>query len=157
MAGTRNCPNCGLLNPPEALVCDCGYDFASKQVILSNNSERQSPMEFTTVLFSFDGRINRRTFWLTMLSLWAALSLVWLIIVIVVAADQPGIALATLPLIGVLLWCSYAICAKRWHDRNKTGWWSLINFVPIIGGLWLLIELGFMPGTDGRNYYGPPP
>jgi uncharacterized RDD family membrane protein YckC len=24
------CPQCGLLNPPEALRCDCGWDFASK-------------------------------------------------------------------------------------------------------------------------------
>lgn len=24
------CPNCGLLNPPEALRCDCGWDFSSK-------------------------------------------------------------------------------------------------------------------------------
>lgn len=23
------CPHCGLLNPPEALRCDCGWDFAS--------------------------------------------------------------------------------------------------------------------------------
>ena len=24
-----NCPNCGLFNPSEALVCDCGYNFES--------------------------------------------------------------------------------------------------------------------------------
>jgi uncharacterized RDD family membrane protein YckC len=23
----KECPSCGLLNPPEALRCDCGYDF----------------------------------------------------------------------------------------------------------------------------------
>ena len=22
-----NCPSCGLFNPSDALVCDCGYDF----------------------------------------------------------------------------------------------------------------------------------
>ena len=26
----QNCPNCGLINPENALRCDCGYDFASK-------------------------------------------------------------------------------------------------------------------------------
>jgi hypothetical protein len=23
----KDCPHCGLVNPPEALRCDCGYDF----------------------------------------------------------------------------------------------------------------------------------
>jgi len=26
------CPNCKLLNPPDALRCDCGYDFASGKI-----------------------------------------------------------------------------------------------------------------------------
>ncbi len=51
-------------------------------------------------------------------------------------------------------WPQYAIAAKRWHDRGKSGWWSLIAFVPIIGGLWALIELGFLPGEEGVNAYG---
>jgi hypothetical protein len=25
-----NCPVCGLLNPPNASRCDCGYDFGAK-------------------------------------------------------------------------------------------------------------------------------
>jgi hypothetical protein len=29
---SQGCPRCGLLNPPEATRCDCGYDFASKTV-----------------------------------------------------------------------------------------------------------------------------
>ena len=27
-----DCPRCGLINPPEAQRCDCGYDFASRQM-----------------------------------------------------------------------------------------------------------------------------
>ena len=38
---------------------------------------------------------------------------------------------------------------KRFHDLGKTGWWVLIGFVPIIGGLWYLIEAGFLPGAKG--------
>ena len=51
-------------------------------------------------------------------------------------------------------WPQYAIAAKRWHDRGKSGWWSLIAFVPVIGGFWALIELGFLPGEEGENDYG---
>ncbi len=54
----------------------------------------------------------------------------------------------------LFLYPTYALYAKRWHDRNKSGWWSLIGFVPIIGGLWLLVELGFLGGDDGDNDYG---
>jgi hypothetical protein len=28
----KDCPKCGLVNPPEALRCDCGYDFATRQM-----------------------------------------------------------------------------------------------------------------------------
>ena len=55
---------------------------------------------------------------------------------------------------GLFLYPTYALHTKRWHDRNKSGWWSLIGFVPLIGGLWLLIELGFLGGDDGDNFYG---
>ena len=45
---------------------------------------------------------------------------------------------------------------KRFHDRDKSGWWVLIGLVPIIGAIWLLIELGFFKGTPGPNRFGPP-
>ena len=45
---------------------------------------------------------------------------------------------------------------KRFHDRDKSGWWVLIGLIPLIGPLWLLIELGFLKGTDGPNRFGPP-
>jgi Protein of unknown function (DUF805) len=46
---------------------------------------------------------------------------------------------------------------KRFHDRDKSGWWVLIALIPIIGALCILIELGFLPGTPGPNRFGPPP
>ena len=57
----------------------------------------------------------------------------------------------------LLLWPSICLYAKRWHDRGKSGWWSLIIFVPIIGSIWFLVELGFLRGTDGPNRFGPDP
>ncbi len=45
---------------------------------------------------------------------------------------------------------------KRFHDRDKSGWWVLIGLVPLIGQLWLLIECGFLAGTPGPNRFGPP-
>ena len=54
-------------------------------------------------------------------------------------------------------WIHIAVAVKRYHDRNKSGWWVLIVFLPVIGGLWYLIECGFLRGTPGPNTYGPDP
>ena len=58
------------------------------------------------------------------------------------------VALALIP--------SIIVYIKRFHDRDKSGWWVLIGLIPIIGGIWLLIELGFLKGTPGPNRFGPP-
>ena len=31
MVEAKDCPQCGLINPPAALQCDCGYDFAENR------------------------------------------------------------------------------------------------------------------------------
>jgi uncharacterized membrane protein YhaH (DUF805 family) len=69
---------------------------------------------------------------------------------IVVAAL--GIALAIF-----YFWSIFAVTTKRWHDRDKSGWWFLINFLPVIGGFWALIENGCLRGTEGPNSYGDDP
>ena len=125
---------------------------------------------------SFDGRIPRKTFWLGFLVL---LIISWILQFILFAifgvsmmpdpsltpeqqmaqAEQmmSGMMLPLGILLLITLWPSLALYAKRWHDRDKSGWWSLIMFVPIIGGIWMLIELGFLRGTDGPNRFGPNP
>ena len=32
-----------------------------------------------------------------------------------------------------------AVGVRRLHDVNKSGWWTLIAFIPIIGGIMLLV------------------
>ena len=57
-------------------------------------------------------------------------------------------------------WCiipAILVYIKRFHDRDKSGWWMLIVLIPIVGAIWLLVELGFLPGTPGPNRFGPPP
>lgn len=44
----KDCPRCSLTNPPEAQRCDCGYDFARRQVAgsyLTNKDRRQMARE----------------------------------------------------------------------------------------------------------------
>ncbi|MEE9544269.1 MAG: DUF805 domain-containing protein [Rhodospirillales bacterium] len=54
-------------------------------------------------------------------------------------------------------WTSLAVGAKRCHDRGRSGWFQLISLIPLIGSLWLLVELGFLKGKEGENRFGPDP
>jgi len=51
---------------------------------------------------------------------------------------------------------SLAIAVRRLHDLDRTGWWILIAFIPLIGIIVLLIWYT-TKGTDGPNQFGPDP
>ena len=62
--------------------------------------------------------------------------------------------LAALPL---WIWTTIAMQIKRWHDRDKSGVWMFVGFIPFIGWAWTLVELMFLQGTIGPNRFGPDP
>ncbi len=45
---------------------------------------------------------------------------------------------------------------KRLHDFNCSGWFLLLNLIPVIGGIFDLF-IFFMPGSKGNNRFGPAP
>lgn len=49
-----------------------------------------------------------------------------------------------------------AVIVRRLHDIGKSGWWFLINLVPIIGFIWFL-ALMVTEGDLRDNKYGPNP
>lgn len=126
-------------------------------------------MGFLSVMFSFQGRIGRPYYWL-----WAVLYVVYLILLrtgltaagvsqsashvapSVDAGKLGGWVVVVLFSLLLMAWTSLAVHIKRWHDRDKSGWWVLIGLIPIVGGIWTLIECGFLPGTAGVNRYGSP-
>jgi uncharacterized membrane protein YhaH (DUF805 family) len=55
------------------------------------------------------------------------------------------------------LWSGIALQIKRWHDRGKPGVMVLVNFIPIVGGIWAFIECGCLRGTNGPNTFGDDP
>lgn len=113
--------------------------------------------------FSFKGRIGRQTFWLSIIianAIGYGLSLVLSSGLTGSNTSDATIIIngvLSLVLLIVLIWVNLATQVKRWHDLDKRGWWVLINFVPIIGGLYALIELGFVKGTTGTNRFGEDP
>jgi len=109
------------------------------------------------ILFSFEGRIPRRIFWGVSLGMSAVFILFYPLVFAVFGEESPvtaGVIFITyIPLIWILL----AVQVKRWHDRDKSGWWVLIQLIPIIGPIWAFIETGCLRGTVGANSFGPDP
>jgi uncharacterized membrane protein YhaH (DUF805 family) len=121
----------------------------------------QNPITWKEILFSFKGRIPRRQFWGG--SLIAGLILIVpMLLMSVLENSESGAVQAVSGIVMLILfviyfWAALAIQTKRWHDRDKSGWWFFIAFVPIIGGIWSFIETGCLRGTEGPNRYGDDP
>ena len=70
----------------------------------------------------------------------------------------------------LIIWC-YLLCfvivilslipiitvtIRRFHDTNKSGWYFLLGFIPLVGSL--IVTVMMIPeGTKGKNKYGPNP
>jgi uncharacterized membrane protein YhaH (DUF805 family) len=111
-------------------------------------------MDWRQFLFSFQGRVGRQQYWL-MVVLTVPFAIAAAIINGGIRHDPsetPGVLLL-LPMV----WPAFAVTIKRWHDRDKSGWWILINLIPVVGDFWSLIENGFLKGTPGENRFGPDP
>ncbi len=105
-----------------------------------------------------DGRVNRKQFWLWLVVPWIVIELGLGIIDNAMGTYNAaqGVGLLSGIFSVLMIIPSILVYIKRFHDRDKTGWWVLIGLVPLIGQLWMLIELGFLSGTPGPNRFGPP-
>ena len=91
-----------------------------------------------------------------------------LIIIGMIAAFSPGLfmdsstlagsAMVATVLIGlaylVMLYFSFVFTIRRLHDRNHTGWLSLLILIPLVNLIFILYLI-FAKGDDRPNQYGP--
>ena len=106
-----------------------------------------------------NGRLSRARFWLAYISLALVTAAVaWGALALRERTGKTDVPWLTLVMFIVpLTWMNLCLMVKRWHDRNRSGLWLLINLVPGIGQMWTVIECGFIAGTRGDNVYGPSP
>ena len=120
-------------------------------------------MNYQQLLFSFNGRIRRLHYWLGTIGsgiVYGIIAAIGLMLGNMINhGEGPGIVggLIYLVVLVAALWTGLALQVKRWHDRDKSWVWIFINFIPLIGGLWTLVECGFLDGTPGPNRFGPSP
>jgi uncharacterized membrane protein YhaH (DUF805 family) len=90
---------------------------------------------FWQFYFSPRGRISRSQLWLRWILPYFGITLVGRVIEAI--AGEGSVAGITISiLLGifslVIIWPSIAIGVKRFHDRNKSGWYLLFYYIPVI-------------------------
>lgn len=109
-------------------------------------------MTFGNLFFSTKGRIRRSTYWIGAL---AVIVPIYVGLILDFVIGSPGIFTILFSLLTI--WPEIAVGVKRCHDRNRSGWFLLIALVPIVGSIWIFIDLGLLKGASGGNRFGPDP
>ena len=105
----------------------------------------------------FTGRARRKEYWFFHLfNVLIAIALGVLDSMLGTFNAQLGYGVLSLVYILAVIVPSLAVSFRRLHDTNRSGWWLLLAFVPLIGGLVLLVFM-ILDGTEGTNDYGPDP
>lgn len=107
----------------------------------------------------FDGRANRREYWMFQLFLVLATFVLMAPFVIAAVMESQGLMIAS-GVLFALFWLAtivpiIAVTVRRLHDCNHSGWLYLLSFVPF-GGL-VIFVFTLLPGTPEENRFGPVP
>ena len=99
--------------------------------------------------FSYTGRLNRLRYFLR-------------ILVVMILASVLGTLLAQItpylayPVSAIATVSAVMLGIRRCHDLDRSGWFYLLMFIPIID-LFVALYLLFAAGTPGPNQYGADP
>ena len=137
----------------------------------SSNQEITRSKALLYSLYSFNGRMNRKDFWLKGTLLPLLIYAAGFAATIAAAASEELIAnnisrkaSTVMPLIAMAIICiaffqqlisTLAVATKRVHDLGKSETWVLLMFIPI-GNIIVSFILGIIPGQNEANKYGDP-
>ncbi|HEX8644702.1 MAG TPA: DUF805 domain-containing protein [Allosphingosinicella sp.] len=118
-------------------------------------------------IFDYKGRSTRREFWLFVFLFYVVLIGLGIVLALIgtaagasLEADGSVFAMAAslLPLLWMLacLPAFLALAVRRLHDHDKTGWFFLLSWIPLVGWIFFLIMM-LTPGSEEYNSYGPNP
>lgn len=96
------------------------------------------------------GRASRAEYWW-----WVLFEVIILVILDILYAATGSAIVAVLVVIGylTLLLPGIAVLIRRLHDTGRSGAWFWIAFVPLVGGIILLV-FALQPSQPGANQYG---
>lgn len=102
---------------------------------------------------NFMGRARRQEYWM-----FAFINLIIILILntidrVAFSPDMP--LLSSIYGLAILL-PGIAVAARRLHDTDRSAWWLLLAFIPVIGAIILIVMMCF-DSTSGENRFGPNP
>ncbi|WGM39295.1 DUF805 domain-containing protein [Caulobacter sp. NIBR1757] len=117
-------------------------------------------------LYSLEGRIGRREFVLTLIGVFMAWYVFTFLLIVIGGAgyaSQTGVRGVWEAIVNIggcvaashAIWIAIAAAVKRCHDRGLSGWMLLFAMPPVIGQLWLVLNLLAGAGQPRDNAYGP--
>lgn len=117
-------------------------------------------------VFNAKGRFGRLAY-----AAWSFLSAIVLCVVIFILAfigslftgSQSNLETGNFPFViialffisyVILIYFSFVFSIRRFHDRNQTGWLSLLMLIPLVNFI-VMLYLFCAKGTEGPNKFGP--
>jgi uncharacterized membrane protein YhaH (DUF805 family) len=100
----------------------------------------------------FSGRARRSEYWyffLFYLLIYIGLAFVGTLF------GKTGAVIPLLFMVAMII-PSLSVGARRLHDIDRSGWWLLISFIPLIGAL-VLLAFVVQDSQDGENRFGSNP
>ncbi|MGQ7960793.1 DUF805 domain-containing protein [Pseudomonas sp. SP16.1] len=120
------------------------------------NVAEQLPEFSELKVFGVSGRIGRvRYLGWSMAMFLCTLPVLLLGMGAAALSDMLGMLLLAAALVTMMV-VSVCFGVQRLHDIGWSGWLWLVNFIPVVGGVFALLML-IIPGSQGVNRFGPPP
>jgi uncharacterized membrane protein YhaH (DUF805 family) len=173
MSTMQFCPNCGSKSfsnypvegpqastpSPQGVKISSAIGFGSQYTSAQNNapfdrralSLSEAVHNCLVKYFSVNGRASRSEYW-WFFATWIVL---YFLLTFLSSIFEQFWILAISFYIGVLV-PSITSAIRRLHDVDRSGWWYLLIFLPLIGGIILLVWF-CSEGTNGPNRFGPDP
>lgn len=108
-------------------------------------------LALTTNYCNFNGRSSRSEYW------WFALAMFILGFVLRLFLGDGTVCAVIGGVINLaLLLPGLGVAVRRMHDINKSGWWILINLIPLVGSI-IFIIWAAKDSDPTPNQYGPVP
>jgi uncharacterized membrane protein YhaH (DUF805 family) len=113
------------------------------------------------LLFSYEGQIGIKQFWLGLLSVLASTialaTVVGLVLGVGLAlsgasqeAQEYAVIGGTFLVVGYAICTQLAVTVKRCKDRGRSGWCALLTLIPFVGLVWLVVDLGLQRGASDK-------
>ena len=99
----------------------------------------------------FSGRARRKEYWM----FWFCSAIIIAALLVVDVLAGTAVVITGIYSLAVCI-PSIAVTVRRLHDTNRSGWWYFISFVPLVGGIVLLV-FTVQDSHPNDNQYGANP